>query len=146
MLGSISSPSDLPDDADSMAPHANLMYYLFHKIQVWRACPSSSSPSPLGISRLRSSHPLSTRSTMTLAYSAMNCPALDGYFSNTVCNQFNLFSLLIKKLAGGPHGDVVHRVMMWLVRNHFGWTSGWLLCGSDAATTLGAGTTIQVSN
>ena len=76
----------------------------------------------------------------------MNCPALDGYFSNTVCDQFNLFSLLIKMLAGGPHGDVIHRVMMWLVRNHFGWTSGWLLRGSNAATALGAETTIQVIN
>ena len=75
----------------------------------------------------------------------MNCPAFYGYFSNTVGDQFNLFSLLIKKLTGGPHGNVDHQVMMWLVRNHFSWTSDWLLHGTDAATVLGAGTTIQVS-
>ena len=31
---------------------------------------------------------------------AMNCPTLDRYFSNTVHDQFDLFPLLIQKLAG----------------------------------------------
>ena len=49
-------------------PEANRMYRLFQQIYMCMACPSSSSPSPPGISRSRSSHPGSTRSTMTLAY------------------------------------------------------------------------------
>ena len=74
----------------------------------------------------------------------MNCPALDMYFSNTVRDQFDLFPLLIKKLVGGPHGDVVHGVILCLVRNHFDSTSGWVLRGNDAATALGAGAAIQM--
>ena len=46
---------------------------------------------------------------------AMNCPTLDRHFSNAVCDQFDLFPLLIQKLAGCPHGEVIHRVM-FLVR------------------------------
>ena len=65
---------------------------------------------------------------------AMNCPTLDRYFSNAVHGQFDLFPLLIQKLTRGPHGDDIHRVMFWLVRNHYRLTSGWVLRGSDAAT------------
>jgi hypothetical protein len=75
---------------------------------------------------------------------AMYCPTLDMYFSNTMRNQFDVFPLLIQKLAGGPHDDVIHRVMFLLVRNHGGLTSGWVLCGSDAATALGAGAALQI--
>ena len=42
---------------------------------------------------------------------AMNCPTLDRHFSNVVRDQFDLFPLLIQKLAGCPNGDVIHRVM-----------------------------------
>ena len=42
---------------------------------------------------------------------AMNCPTLDMHFSNAVRDQFDLFPLLIQKLAGCPHADVIHRVM-----------------------------------
>ena len=54
---------------------------------------------------------------------AMNCPALDRYFSNTVRDQFDLFPLLIKKLTEGHHGDVVHGVMF---RNRFLSICGWV--------------------
>jgi hypothetical protein len=40
--------------AVTVVPCGNLMYHLFQQIQVWGACPSSSSPSPPGISRSRS--------------------------------------------------------------------------------------------
>ena len=76
----------------------------------------------------------------------MNCPALDGYFSNTVCDQFNLFSLLIKKLAGGPRDDVIHGVMLWPVCNHFGSIYGCMLRESDATTALGAEAALQMSS
>ena len=49
---------------------ANRMYRLFQQFDVCTACLSSSSLSPPGISRSRSSHPGSTRSTMILA-----CPS-----------------------------------------------------------------------
>ena len=75
---------------------------------------------------------------------AMNCPTLDRHFSNVMRDQFDLFPLLIQKLAGGPHGDVIHRVMFWLVRNHCGLNSDWVLRGSDAATALGAGAALQI--
>ena len=75
---------------------------------------------------------------------AMNCPTLDRHFSNAVRDEFDLFPLLIQKLAGGPHGDVIHRVMFWLVRNHCGLTSDWVLRGSDAATALQAGAALQI--
>ena len=42
---------------------------------------------------------------------AMNCRTLDMHFSNAVRDQFDLIPLLIQKLAGCPHGDVIHRVM-----------------------------------
>ena len=42
---------------------------------------------------------------------AMNCPTLDRHFSNVVRDQFDLFPLLIQKLVGCPHGDIIHRVM-----------------------------------
>ena len=42
---------------------------------------------------------------------AMNCPTLDRHFSNAVRDQFDLFPLLIQKLTGCPHADVIHRVM-----------------------------------
>ena len=42
---------------------------------------------------------------------AMNCPTLDRHFSNAVRDQFDLFPLLIQKLAGCPHADVIRRVM-----------------------------------
>jgi hypothetical protein len=74
----------------------------------------------------------------------MNCPTLDRYFGNTVRGQFDLFPLLILKLTGGPHGDVIHRVMFWLVRNYCGLNSDWVLHGSDAATALGAGVALQI--
>ena len=53
-LGDLGAARDLGDGLGSLP--AILMYYFFQQIQVWRACPSSSSPSPPGISRLRSSH------------------------------------------------------------------------------------------
>ena len=74
----------------------------------------------------------------------MNYPTLDRYFDNTVRGQFDLFPLLIQKLAGGPHGDVIHRVMFWLVRNHCGLNSDRVLRGSNAATALGAGAALQI--
>jgi hypothetical protein len=42
----------------------------------------------------------------------MNCAALDRYLSDTVSHYFDLFPLLIKKLAGGLHSDVVHGVTL----------------------------------
>jgi hypothetical protein len=75
----------------------------------------------------------------------MNCPALSRYFSNTVSHYIDLFPLLIKKLVGGPHGDVVHRVMLLVVRNHFSSISDWELRGSDAAA-LRAGAALHIRN
>ena len=74
----------------------------------------------------------------------MNCPTLDKHFSNAVRDEFDLFPLLIQKLAGGPHGDVIHRVMFWLVRNHCELTSGWMPHGSNAAMALRAGAALQI--
>jgi hypothetical protein len=74
----------------------------------------------------------------------MNCPTLDRYFSNTVSHYFDLFPLLIKKLVGGPHGDVVHGVMLLVVHNHFSFVCSWVLCGSAGATALRAGAALHI--
>jgi hypothetical protein len=54
--------------------------------------------------------------------------------------------LLIKKLTGGPHRDVVHKVMLLVVRNHFSSVSGWVLRGIDAAMASRAGAALHIRN
>jgi hypothetical protein len=75
----------------------------------------------------------------------MNCPTLSRYFSDTVSHYFDLFPLLIKKLTGGPHGDIVHGVTLLVVHNHFSSVSaGRMLRGSDATTALRAGAALHI--